>query len=415
MKKRNSKGFTLIEVLGILIILALLILLISKPVMNMINNSRNEISASQEKSILNAAEKWSVDNSDKFDDIEGKAIQIGLDIVFVLDVSGSMTSQAGSTNRYRAMVDATNSAFEVLEGDLNRQSIVTYSSSPTVFLPLANYTSDNNKYLESGSSLISTSSTLKQNGSIISKKSIRITGTTYTQAGIRDGSGILIGSDLSEKTQRIPVLILLTDGDPTSYTTNENHSGNCTYCSGSGHATAGYYTILAANYFKPKIESHYKIKNMFFYTVGLGIKENTFAELVLNPTEEKISKGLTSSGNRKTLANTLKNNGNIKNYSYADKAYINTINAEDLKNAFSEIANEVIEATKVTQVCVTVKDLYDSGYLSTKDINLASDKAASQYILMSYNEAINQYGYSLAKTDEQINACKKLLEENTTP
>ena len=35
---------------------------------------------------------------------------------------------------------------------------------------------------------------------------------------------------------------------------------------------------------------------------------------------------------------------------------------------------------------------------------------SSTYVLMSYNEPTNQYTFALAKTEQQENDCKKILE-----
>ncbi len=83
--KRSNLGFTLIELLCVLVILALLVTLVGRSFVKIINDAETELSESQEKSILNAAEKWATENSGEFDDIEGSSLQIGADIVFVLD------------------------------------------------------------------------------------------------------------------------------------------------------------------------------------------------------------------------------------------------------------------------------------------------------------------------------------------
>ena len=140
---KNKKGFTLVELLAVLVILALLALLAGSAIMGSINKAEEQVTKAQEKSILNAAEKWSIDNSEKFDDIEGNTIQVGLDVVFVLDMSGSMTktdivsSTGSSISRNQAMVEATNSAMNELMtlNNNTRMGITLYGSSGIIFLP----------------------------------------------------------------------------------------------------------------------------------------------------------------------------------------------------------------------------------------------------------------------------------------
>lgn len=399
--KKNRKGFTLVELLGVLVILALLILLISRPIINMMNKTKTEISSTQEKSILNAAEKWSVDNSDKFDDIEGTVSQIGLDVVFILDVTGSMTSNitGASTPRYRALVDAVNSAMDIMQSDLNKMAIYTYSTTGSQFLGLASYTSSDGKFLQAGSSSITTSSTIRRNGAPLPTPipSVAISGNTNIQYGLVNGGKLLATVPHSETVNRIPVVVFLTDGEANQSTaalctlsgtvcgTTTTNMSNTT-----GFGSAHFHLALLAGYeYRQKIASNYSDSSeVFFYTIGLGVSAADSKKL-LDPT-----------------TNTKTNN-----YNYVTKAFIDgNMTAEDLKDIFSGIATEVVEATKVTQVCVTVEELYNGGYLEKKDISLASGEAASTYVLMSYNETINQYGFALAKTTAQIDACKALLE-----
>lgn len=418
--KKNKKGFTLVELLAVLVILALLIILISRPIIKMLGKTKDEISASQEKSILNAAEKWSVDNSDKFDDIEGNVIQVSADVVFILDISTSMGSKfpnkSGNQDcRYYGMVDATNTAMDILSVGENRISVVLFSSgSPGFyeFLPLDKYSSIDKQFIKinnpgvtacgtynNANNYIATSSTLQKSGTAFPTKTQPLTGSTNTQGGIIQGTGKLI--PIAGET-RIPVVVLLTDGEPNASYSTTGVYANCSSSSyGLRKALGGnqYFCLAALSAYTQKeaLKGKYS-SDVFFYTIGLGLNTNQTKNL-LDP--EACLGYSTSSAECQAL----------KANNYVTKAFVDsTISAEELKDIFSNISNDVIEATKVTQVCVTVQDLYDGGYLSSKDIKLANDEAASQYVLMSFNEALNQYGFALAKTEAQINACKDLLE-----
>ena len=62
----NKKGFTLIELLGVLVILGILIMIIVPTVKNLVNNSENNLVIEQQKTIINAARKYMVENSDLY-------------------------------------------------------------------------------------------------------------------------------------------------------------------------------------------------------------------------------------------------------------------------------------------------------------------------------------------------------------
>lgn len=398
----KQKGFTLIELLAVLVILALVAIVTSSLVNNTIDKAKVTITKAQEESILKAAEKWSVDNSTEFDDIESKKIQVGLDVVFILDISTSMNSSVtgSSTRRFIAMVDAVNASMDILEGENNRQAVYMYSTSFYTFLPLANYTSSDGKYLTTtnktssySSNPIKTSTTLRKNGAAMSQKSQKLTGSTNTQKGIYQGTKLLLDTSSAEASERIPVVILLTDGLP-----NSSSSSLCKSCSSSGRTATGlsnhyYYALMAGYESKKSLASHYSSSaDVFFYTIGLGIStSDTSVNKVLNPG---------------AFPQTSK-------YNYVTKAFINSnMTAEELKSIFLNISTEVVEATKVVQVCVSIKDLYDQGYLSKKDFDMADGEAASTYVIMNYNEATNQYNFNLAKTEKQKSDCEKLLSQS---
>lgn len=68
MVKKNKKGFTLIEIIGTLVILTLIALLIVPNVIGLINSSRDEISKEQMRVIERSAQSWLTSNLSWIDD-----------------------------------------------------------------------------------------------------------------------------------------------------------------------------------------------------------------------------------------------------------------------------------------------------------------------------------------------------------
>ena len=416
----RTKGFTLIELLAVLVILGLLAIVVSGLVNNTVNNAKVTITKAQESSILNAVEKWSVDNSSEFDDIEEKVSIIGLDVLFIIDASGSMRktlvgsiwNQKIKETRYYHTTNALNLAMDALKSPNNRIMITTFGQSNRTVLPLASYSSSNGKYFEvadnpdtySSGSVYNTSAvkstanlrkvTVDGSGNIKETKVSTVTmnfneGNTYTQQGMYYAANQFINSTSSSNTiNRIPVVIFITDGYPSSGSSSYCKSCTSSAQSATGLASTFYYTLMAGYETRDMIDKHYYASDIFYYTIGFGIDEHADAKKILDPgSYSKLSK-----------------------WNYVTKAFQQTgMTAADLNFAFSSITTEVIEATNVTQVCITVKDLYDNGYLSKKDLNMADGEAAATYVIMSSNEATGQWSYALAKTPEQERICKALL------
>ena len=63
-----KKGFTLVELLVVIVILGLIALVVYPAILGVINNSKQKASENQEKIIENAAKKWGLENSSKLPD-----------------------------------------------------------------------------------------------------------------------------------------------------------------------------------------------------------------------------------------------------------------------------------------------------------------------------------------------------------
>ena len=65
MYKINKKGFTLIELLGVIILLAVIAVAVMALSNRMVSESKESLYETQKQTILSAAEKWTITNSDK--------------------------------------------------------------------------------------------------------------------------------------------------------------------------------------------------------------------------------------------------------------------------------------------------------------------------------------------------------------
>ncbi len=272
-------------------------------------------------------------------------VKIPVDVVFVLDVSGSMGNAAGNVTRREAVVNAVNTAMAQIMNDNpeNRAGVVLYSSGGSALLGLDHYTAGNNgQYLIHSNNKIRTARNLNGVKSGTVAQTYGETGGftqshgTYTQYGIALGAQMLqnngdttytatLRPGTSEERQvtvtRQPIMILLSDGDPTHCTSNYTDVlsgpayGDGVYPSTTNNkGVQGYYTILSANYYKGAVGNHYDTPAMF-YTIGMGINATGYQDMsrasstgdcykraVLNPTWENVE-DLLSDGARTTNPN----------------------------------------------------------------------------------------------------------------
>lgn len=350
---------------------------------------------------------------------ETTTIKTPVDVVFVLDVSGSMKYAAGNVSRAEAMVSAVNSAISniMAQNEHNRVGVTLFSSGAWDLLELGHYSPDRSgNYLYAQGSYMSKfandyryqvyayDSVRSQVQQPASETMDQANGT-YTQAGIAKGAAMLEranpktytavvneGTDYAQSitVKRQPIIILLSDGEPTHCTSNYMdvlsgpHYGDGVAQDGAYQGVYGYYTILSANYYKRMVGISYD-NPALFYTVGMGISEDQDVDLsgvgadsdvykraVLNPTVRNIT-NLSSKINPAETVNQLKalmqNNysGNIvtvsnsnqsymsswmgqvhakvpvlknpygNNYSYAEGAYFGQIDTDELTGIFNEI------------------------------------------------------------------------------
>lgn len=274
-------------------------------------------------------------------------VQTPLDVVFVLDTSGSMinTTYNGVTSA-NIMIEALNKIMkEIMDANEdNRVGVVCYSGSATKLLDLGRYTAPNDKYFPEGQcnsntyELAPSSSIRRTDGTLYRGTFDKGWYGTYTQDGIATGAQVFLDTEDTSVTrtvesetelgtlrvtytaQRRPLIILLSDGEPTYCTSDYDDVLNSTNMYGNGNTgynnnhqqindsnnsysnnkgILGYYTILSANAYKAKVADHYNT-DAFFYTIGIGMDPTShdsyeesvagddYKRAVLNPTADNI-------------------------------------------------------------------------------------------------------------------------------
>ena len=74
-----KKGFTLVELIGVIIILALIMLLAVPPILNSIRSTRNELSDASKKIIYTAANLYVSENLNDFPKYDGNTFCVSID------------------------------------------------------------------------------------------------------------------------------------------------------------------------------------------------------------------------------------------------------------------------------------------------------------------------------------------------
>ena len=338
---------------------------------------------------------------------------IPVDVVFVLDTSWSMIDKGSS--RGTNMVKAVNNAIdEILRFNKNnRISVVGYSEygvlsnlkvpynnkeHSSVLLPLGRYTANNGQnYLKKSENRIET------NIEGYAKKTRHFDAGTFTQAGIQKGAEQLINSTGKtvkvdgKDVQRVPVIIVVSDGEPTVFSTNYTSplSGEVLGTSQLKNTSAvyGYYTILTANYFKQQVAKAYGTSAKVF-TIAMDLTTQ-YGKTVLNPNNTNVrscqnciethtrnqiedkeisqklykylnnfnqdisascSVGFQQDGkgnyiNKAKYKNVTVVKNPYSNYSYADKAFANNnMTADDLQRAMIGSITETVSNKKTHDI-----------------------------------------------------------------
>lgn len=320
-------------------------------------------------------------------------IEVPLDVVFIVDTSSSMID--GGSTRATNTVSAVNSAMASIlsYNNNNRVAVVGFSesgyyegtinsASASVLLRLGRYTATNNEYLTLNDRIISTNV-----NQLPTQNTRRVEQGTYTQAGIQLGAEQLINS--SDKTvtingqsvKRVPIIILLSDGEPSFYTTSYNDVSNGPKLGAglltgdiipNGKAEYGYYTILSANYYKGLVSGAYHTTAKMF-TIAMDLSTH-YGNTVLNPTSGNV----TTCQNHaelisKNLYKYLKEgyNGTANPYAgayqYADSSYSGTMSTSALQSAMQGFITSTINQNESKAITA---DEINAGKISLPNLKI---------------------------------------------
>lgn len=283
---------------------------------------------------------------------------VAFDVMFVLDRSASMTNYGKGRDAVNAINTAMKAFLEGEGNEENRVGIVTFSENAITALPLDHYTRSGQDeffaYYSSGpfGGDYEIHAVSSNNRSI--EETVDFTGGTYTQSGIAQGAENLISGlqDLSNETVHIPVLILITDGDPTYYCSDYDNVLEG-YKRGNGSSTDpethGKYTVQSAAYYKDAIARAFQTKypsstdGPRFYTIGQGL-DSSFARTLLNPTAAQLRSAWNENrSDARQLARSLFSSEQEidERYSYADGSYTGEMDEQRLQEIMDEIRNDL--------------------------------------------------------------------------
>ncbi len=329
------------------------------------------------------------------------------DTVLVLDLSGSMEN----SNSEDRLIDAANSAIKRLldTNNNNRVGVVlysasgsvgtsTYSQSVTQILPIDRYTTGSDgKYLSlNNQGTVSVDSDVRGTKNF-DRKTKSFGGGTYIQAGLwealkmfEDMDTVISDNNWQSGDNRMPILVLMSDGAPSTGTTNYANVGTSNVGNGDENGLVegnAFLTQLTASYVINRIKAHYQGENSdvrgLFYTLGFNIGNNDVAKSVMNPDSSTYTDALWNSYNNLTtgsLSVRVKNtnsqstrysnvaitkNSYVTNKSYVDEYF--SASGTGLTDAFQSIVDEIILQSRYYATHLEGGSPDFSGYVEFED------------------------------------------------
>ena len=320
-----------------------------------------------------------------------------MDVVFILDTSGSMGNKlSGQTGtKANSMVNAVNATIKTImsKNSDSRIGIVGYSNSASVIIPLGTYSYTGN-YLT-----LKTSNGSRYIQSNVGNKSDRtVTGGTNTQAGIKLGAEMLTANNLDRSFTttahgvqvtgtRTPVIILVTDGEPTYYYSNESATGTRYGDGNSGNQNYYYWTLRTANYYKEQVRKQYygtSQEKAKMFTIGIGL-DGTLPTTMLKPNQTNVDlcKNSSDKSEAKKLYNLLNSSGTPYAYDYADATATGALTEENIKDFLTTSINS--STTSLIIRAITADEA------SARRVDLTDIDIAKAFTLEIIDETTMQY------------------------
>ncbi len=332
---------------------------------------------------------------------------IPTDTMLVLDLSGSMMNSNSVGDMVSAANDAMKSLYEV--NNHNRVGVVLYSgsssfgasntSTATVILPLDRYTSENRDgtFLTYDDGKVSVSNRVSgKNGTVSTSNEKTATGGTYIQNGLYKAwqefekvDDVKIEDGFQSGMTRLPIIVLMSDGAPTSATTSYTNVGRSNIGNGSGACETdgvSFLTQLTASYVRARVEEKYG-RSALFYTLGLNVESSDAAKNVLDPpgtastlwrdylalTPQNPTLSLQlpdtssdSNGNPKFSYYTIRANSYCIESDYVD-AFFSASNRAEMTENFQNIVDEIIIQSRYYPTNLQGKDPDFGGYITFTD------------------------------------------------
>lgn len=305
---------------------------------------------------------------------------IPTDTMFILDASSSM-----EVADLRDVTNATNEAIKQLNevGNHNRIGVVVYNGNATILLDLDRYTPNAaGDYLTlTGNDTISIASGVKNSEGTLVSGSVTEAQGTYTQGGIFLAMQEFLKADTTIEsgqiqggTGRMPIFVLMTDGDPTYSASNFTNATNSARDSAFAYSNkTTFLTMLTAAYAKNQVAAHYD-RSALFYTLGYGISSSSNHAPNVLDTDNMTSPfaGYASSYEQATDGQTVvagdfsvRKIAEITTLKYVDKYF--SASSGNLNSAFNDIIQEIIIQSRYYATHINGIDPDFDGYLTFED------------------------------------------------
>jgi len=315
--------------------------------------------------------------------------QSPVDVVFIIDVSGSMKDSMGSdSNQKRIAVAAQslNKSIDTILGlnDYTRVGVVAFSENAVEFLPLGRYEKGSRNGISNYFSVNFSGDTLYRH--CTEEKtgrnfggSVAVSGGTNIQCGLSEGMQLLANENSTtvdvngSLVRRTPSVVILSDGAPT-FSSDSVSWWNPADNDDDGNGSDPYYgnglkALMTGAYMKEAINRNYDVSGTAFsttvYSVGIGIS---------------------------SLVNSVRYHSQTYYTGEKDLAYM-TLNPKGFWSANNSMSNSIVSAWNqyLNSTSVSVSVNYGDSYMLTHPTqnDIASDPDALKNFVDSYYDADN--------------------------